>query len=638
MFRITVPLSYKTPLTDELLSLLRRSGAHRVALAIGREIDHAFSSPETLEQLKTSLAFFTAHGYEPLVWVGQTFGHDTASGGGKYTSVQCVDASAPANGSVFCPLDEAFLADFKLWMKKLVQCGAKLILLDDDFRLSYRGTGIGCCCELHRMQLQKELGEPITREQLKEKVFTGAPNRYRDAWLKVQKGSMEQFGRELRRAVDELDETVRLGFCCSPCGFDLDMDTLSLAKIMAGKTRPFLRTLGAPYWATKPNRRHLGEIVNMERMEIEWCRAAGIETIAEGDNFPRPRFMTPAAYVEIFESILRADGQNDGILKFYWKTDEAFDYESGYLEAHEQGEELKQQIEALFADKTEAVGLFPYNRQNLTQGATLDPADPKRLSRCERSLYYPSLNLAAVTSMPTAFSGNGVKMVFGENARAIPEKELASGCVLDVEAARILTERGIDVGLTSPLPLAVYGASGSFSGVREFDRERKNATAMLGSVKLYDLPKNKNTLTLSWFRQGETLHEGVYRYENAKGQRFLVYPFSAAEAAGERHWFNSYWRKEQLLEELTYLGRKPLEVSVISRAPMVYPLVKKNESAVAVGLWNVFEDKIHSLRVRVEGDYNEIRFVNCQGHREGKDVVLDSILYPFEFAGFEMKK
>ena len=37
-------------------------------------------SPETLENLKNALCFFTEHGYDPLVWVGQTFGHDTASG------------------------------------------------------------------------------------------------------------------------------------------------------------------------------------------------------------------------------------------------------------------------------------------------------------------------------------------------------------------------------------------------------------------------------------------------------------------------------------------------------------------------------------------------------------------------------
>lgn len=92
------------------------------------------------------------------------------------------------------------------------------------------------------------------------------------------------------------------------------------------------------------------------------------------------------------------------------------------------------------------------------------------------------------------------------------------------------------------------------------------------------------------------------------------------------------------MDNLEFLGRKPFEVCVVSKAPMLYPLVKKNKSSVAVGLWNIFEDKIHKLRIKVEGDYGKVSFVNCTGHREGKEIVLDSVLYPFEFAGFELKK
>ncbi|MBO5754624.1 MAG: hypothetical protein J6R89_01055, partial [Clostridia bacterium] len=364
-----------------------------------------------------------------------------------------------------------------------------------------------------------------------------------------------------------------------------------------------------------------------------------IETIGEGDNFPRPRFMTPAAYVEVFESVLRADGKNDGILKFYWAYGDDAGYETGYIEAHENARELNEKIERLFCGKDQSFGLVAYNRPNITQNAYLDPNDPKRISICERSLYYPSLNFTAVTSMPTAFSGDGVKLVFGENARCVLEQELMSGCVLDADAAIILTERGIDVGLDKTKSLSSgFSALGSFGSVTEFDADKKKSTAMLGTVKVFELPRLKNAVTVSHFFMNGRFCEGVYRYENQNGARFLVYPFSAEEARGQRHWFNSYWRKEQLMANLEFLGRKPFEVSVISKAPMLYPLVKKNESSVAVGLWNIFEDKIHGLRVRVEGDYDKISFVNCQGHREGKDVVLDSVLDPFEFAGFELKK
>lgn len=641
MFNVTVPIyATSTADRDEILKVLRRVGASRVAVVVMRELDYGFSSPKTLVALEESLAFYTEQGYDPLVWVGQTFGHDTARGGdAKYTTIKCLESAETENGSVFCPLDKNFLADFENWMINIAKCGAKLILLDDDFRLSYRGTGIGCCCDLHMQKLREELGEDIGREQIRAKAFNGGKNRYRDAWLKIQKNSMEDFGRALRAAVDTVDKNVRLGFCASPCGYDLDMDTVKLARIMAGDTKPFIRTLGAPYWSTKSNRRHLGEIVNMERMEIEWCRAGGVESIAEGDNFPRPRFATPAAYVETFEEILRADGKGDGILKYFWSTYDTIEYEQGYIRATENNLSLFGEIEEIFANKPRCVGLRPYNAQNITETAALDSNEKGVLTKCERSLYYPSLNFTAVTSMPTSFDTDCVNVLFGENARRISREELKNGSVIDIVAAKILTERGIDVGITEINgEQGAPGVRGGFEAVFEYDADKKNSTAMRGNVRIYDIRHKNGARAVSYFKIGEAFQVGVYEYENADGERFLVYPFDAEQARTQRNWFNSYWRKQQLIDSLEFLGRKPFEVYDTGKNPMLYILAKKNESSIAVGLWNIFEDKIPETRIHVEGEYESIRFVNCQGHREGSDVVIDSTIYPFEFAGFELMK
>ncbi|MBR2431528.1 MAG: hypothetical protein IKB23_01300, partial [Clostridia bacterium] len=206
MFNVTVPiLATSKGDRDEILSVLRRVRASRVAVVVMRELEYGFSSPETLAALEESLAFYTEQGYDTLVWVGQTFGHDTARGGdAKYTTIKCLESAEKENGSVFCPLDKNFLADFENWMINIAKCGAKLILLDDDFRLSYRGTGIGCCCDLHMQKLREELGEDIGREQIRAKAFNGGKNRYRDAWLKIQKKSMED-DSGIRMRMEELN-------------------------------------------------------------------------------------------------------------------------------------------------------------------------------------------------------------------------------------------------------------------------------------------------------------------------------------------------------------------------------------------------------------------------------------------------
>lgn len=78
------------------------------------------------------------------------------------------------------------------WIQNIAQCGAKMIMLDDDFRLGYRG-GLGCCCATHMQMLEEEFDEKISSEQLKSLFFNGGKNKYRTEWLKVQKKSMEDF-------------------------------------------------------------------------------------------------------------------------------------------------------------------------------------------------------------------------------------------------------------------------------------------------------------------------------------------------------------------------------------------------------------------------------------------------------------
>jgi len=70
--------------------------------------------------------------------------------------------------------------------------------------------------------------------------------------------------------------------------------------------------------------------------------------------------------------------------------------------------------------------------------------------------------------------------------------------------------------------------------------------------------------------------------------------------------------------------------------PMLYVMVKKNESSMSVGLWNLFDDAIDNVKICINDDFDNIRFINCNGHRDGNSVIIDTVLYPYEFAGFEM--
>ncbi len=637
MFKVVVPVYLENTNKEEVLKMLKEVEADSVALVLMREIDYSFSSPESLLCLDEYVKFFRAEGYRIIVWIGQTLGHDTASDATpRFTSIRCIDSDAE-NGAVFCPLDNGFAESFESWIKDIAKCAPDVILLDDDFRQSYRGQGLGCCCDLHMEKLCNSLGEKIERSELRERIFGGGKNKYRDAWLSLQRSTMTDFAKRLRTSLDSVDKTIRMGFCLSPCSFDHDMDALEVARAFAGDTVPFVRTLGAPYWATKERRRHLGEMINLERMEIEWCREVGIESIAEGDNFPRPRFATPAAYVEVFEQILRADGKNDGILKYYVGSD-PFDYERGYINAAKRNMPLNKEIEKLFADKTHTLGINLCNFRNLLDNAEIDASEAGVISKWERELYYPSLDFATVTSMPSTFGGDGINIIFGENARYITRDALKQGNVIDIAAARILTERGIDVGIQGLDMTQSVGVKGTFASIQECKTDEESGVLLRGDVPVY-LPKHKDGVRfVSRMNINGEFYCGVYEYENAEGERFLVYPFDADRARHAKNWFDSYMRREQLLDSCEFLSGKPFAVRDMGRHPMLYMLAKDNEHATAVGVWNIFEDAVDDAVFEVQCEFSEARFVNCEGHTDGKRVFIDSIIQPFAFAGFELKK
>ena len=115
--------------------------------------------------------------------------------------------------------------------------------------------------------------------------------------------------------------------------------------------------------------------------------------------------------------------------------------------------------------------------------------------------------------------------------------------------------------------------------------------------------------------------------------RFLVYPFDAEEARKGKGWFDSYARRRQLIQSISWLQDRLLEVYADGNYPYLYIMAKQDSQNIVIGFWNLFEDVIRSARIVVNLPVKDISFANCYGHREENIIVLDTPLYPYEFAG-----
>ena len=179
------------------------------------------------------------------------------------------------------------------------------------------------------------MGEDLDRDELKERIKSGTENKYRDAYISVNRESLLNFASVMRKRVDKVNPDIRMGFCAVMSSWSIDGDAFELATVLAGKNKPFIRLIGAPYWAAEKSwKNRLQDAIELNRMEKSYFSGKEIELIAEGDAWPRPRTKCPASFVEGYDTALRATQELDGILKIGIDYTSSRDYEAGYEKYH----------------------------------------------------------------------------------------------------------------------------------------------------------------------------------------------------------------------------------------------------------------------------------------------------------------
>lgn len=634
MYKIAVPITNRYPNRemDEAATLaeLKKAGAQRVWLCACRGIEAEAVLADDLRLLRQHRLFFEANGLEVGAWIS-SLGH-----GGPLTQD---DAGTPLNGKAYqkivgltgetgcdglCPSDETFARDYADWIGRIAQTGIKLIMIDDDYRLSTRPCGNGCCCDLHMAEYRRRVGENIERKDMFPLIMRGRANKYRDAWLDMGRDALLGLARKIRARVDEVDPTVRVGVCAVMGTWDVDgVTALEITKTLAGSTRPFLRTIGAPYWAAMTMNQRLEVIIGYTRLQRHWCEQENVELFTEGDAYPRPRYRTPAAYLEMYDMALRADGGFDGILKYMMDYTASPRYERGYIDRMARNKPAYDWIEAHLSGGT-AEGADIICRHDRLRNADL----PEGLTQGEiNDLFFYSMaeSLAAETGLPFTFGTRNAHIVCGEDARTLDMALLDDGMALDATAARLLSERGVDVGLHA------MGAAEKRGGVEHYIAEDEY-NSDVSAKRFYPVTLDEKAEVLSTLGDSPA----AYRYENAHGQRFIVYCFDFTTPYPENALVRSYCRQRQLIDGLEWAGRRKLP-AVCPGQPDLYMTCKRTKDGLAVGLWNLSVDVISDARIRLDGAYTALEAFNAAGAIEGDGVLLSSDIMPFSFVGFTVR-
>ena len=620
MYKLSVPFMLEQIErygADQFIKKLKEIGADIVFLALDCYQVDKTNQEKVFSALNENVPLFKAAGFTVGVWVWTFMVRESNS----YTHITAPDGKVSRDQ--VCPSDKDFCKFAYEYLQNIAKSHPDMIMFDDDFRYGYLDCGLGCTCENHRKYISGLLGEDVSDKDMSKLILGGGKNKYRSAFLKANGHYLREFAGLARAAVDSVDPDIRLGLCACLTTWDFDgVSAAELAGILAGKTKPFCRLIGAPYWSDKRSwGNRLQDVIELERMESSWC-GDGIEIFSEGDCYPRPRFACPANVLEGFDMALRASGATDGIHKYTLDYNSDVEYEDGYNRRHMQNREIYAKIDRCFEAKT-SVGVRVY--ESMTKFEDMDvPYYHDGKSSVQEMFHSPAARMLAAQTIPSVYKGLGtVGIAFGENVKYLDEGALDNGLILDVSAARILEMMGVDVGLEK--------INGTLDVIQEYFPDKKR---YVGAYKCQatDIDVKNGVTVQSMFTDGQKEIIGSYSYENSAGQKFLVFAFDGY--CMSEHVYKQYARGEQIENWIASIGKK-LPASMHGN-PDCYMLCKEGEPGKAIWIGNFFADECMNTTVILDKEYVEIEFINCSGKLNGCKVEIDHIS-PYASVGFEVK-
>ncbi|MBQ9162086.1 MAG: hypothetical protein IJX74_02310 [Clostridia bacterium] len=248
-------------------------------------------------------------------------------------------------------------------------------------------------------------------------------------------------------------------------------------------------------------------------------------------------------------------------------------------------------------------------------------------SDMEQVFYSSAARVLASNSMPTVYEERGVTgIAFGENAYALTDECFENGLIIDALAAKILTDRGIDVGINSfgsKIPI-------KFQYVPEDDNH-----IIAWNMSVFDVGVNPEAQMLSFAAKAleKPDYPFCYRYQNTNGQKFLVFNCIAKDCEMLlRHYANA----KIIADNVEWLSGNKLPAFCYGN-PNLYIQCKEDDESLVIGIWNFFEDEAIEPVIQLGEKYQSAKFLNGSGTLCEQTAQLEDIP-PFAFRGIVLTK
>lgn len=525
----------------------------------------------------------------------------------------------------FCPLGEKF-QEYSRWaINALAATEPDFFLIDDDFRL-FLG-GFGCFCELHLSAFASMSGQKYSLGQLVEILQKDDEESRRIGllWNDLHRSSLIALSKVVRAGIDAADPGIPCGYCTSSEGEFVF--AASIAKVLAGKTKPFVRVNNSHYHED-------GYKIFPRRMYNTALQAAYLhdipEILTEADTFPQHRYSMSALALhgQISGSLL-----NGATGVKLWITRLA-EYEP------ECGVAYRGMLKRYRGFYEELSRILP--KVEWHGPSTPFPSLPAPLwnpIESGKQVYTTNWvgNILGRMGIPCQFGGKSeVTMLAGREVDFFSDKELlgflGSGLLLDGAAAEKFCKRGF----SEYLGIEVEDIRMRVSLEKLRNNSDLNGEAAGAKMPLLNLSfttrkiilKNEKVKILSdlmlesWYECPDSelklMGPGLTLFENKLGGRVAVYATSlCGDTWNDLMNFVTLKRKQQLIRLVELLGNCPFPFVVLSDVDLY---VKHGHISTESGkvqllcVFNLNPDSLPKLHLRVENpNISEIRLLSESG-------------------------
>jgi hypothetical protein len=615
MTTVALPPWREPRIMDDLVEMCRRSKTTDVAVMImgipecgaGRE-----GVEQALEQFGRIKARLEPQGVRSGILIQTLIGHGER---GRPIPTQPFQRIVGWDGTecrpCFCPLDEGFLEHARQVVRLMAQAAPAFLLVDDDTRLNnHHPARWSCACRLHVNYFNQATGRSLSRDDIFKAMRRGdeAANLIRDQWFESGEQSMLALAREVRKAIDTIDPTIRCGKCASGGRHELLQEPF--ARALAGRTRPLIRIAHATYG--EQGYKQFGLLMAIHQMQRNLMGDA-IEYMCEADTYPHTFYSTSRKAMRGFISGAILASKVDVPYTWIPSIREWVRPEwEGYADEMGRNEPFFRALRDL-SRKTKRTGpggvcLRAYNY-------VPNPADmPVREAAFDLAwagLICGRFGIPFTVNDPAATAA----MLDGTASRSLTPDEiryyLSRGLLLDGPAALALAQRGFaeHLGVDVALPEASLEVSmeipaddpvnGSAAGMHLATLMRHRTQAMRLTPR--------GARPVSWFVRNRWFMDPDFQqvapaltlYENKLGGRVAVYAHDLPASASIS--FLNPIRKRQIIGVLEWLQRRPLEAVAMTPGD-TYMLFGRNEmdGEDVAALFNLNPDTVeHGVELRL---------------------------------------